>query len=167
MSSRYPHTKGPDGKNVCRYCRGEVPRPRIYWCSDTCVDAAYLRCDPSYQRRKVEERDLGVCVTCGLDTEAVRRAYRRAMKSAGHPWAVAGKAVRGRVDTLGLAAGTYDIPHFWEMDHIVPVIEGGDEIEDTLGNLRTLCIPCHKRETKELAGRRAKERRTQLSFEAP
>ena len=47
----------------------------------------------------------------------------------------------------------------WDMDHIVPVVEGGGECD--LDNLRTLCIWCHKRVTAELAARRAEERRRQ------
>lgn len=44
----------------------------------------------------------------------------------------------------------------WDMDHINPVIRGGGSCG--LENLRTLCIPCHKRMTRELARRRASER---------
>ena len=45
----------------------------------------------------------------------------------------------------------------WEADHIVPVVEGGGSCG--LENIRTLCIPCHRRETAALAGRRAARRR--------
>jgi 5-methylcytosine-specific restriction endonuclease McrA len=43
------------------------------------------------------------------------------------------------------------------MDHRVPVVEGGGSCG--LENLRTLCWACHRRETAELAKRRARERR--------
>ncbi len=43
-------------------------------------------------------------------------------------------------------------PEGWEMDHTVPLIEGG---VNTMENFRTLCVPCHKGETKELRGRMA------------
>lgn len=43
----------------------------------------------------------------------------------------------------------------WQADHIVPVVEGGGLCD--LSNYRTLCRPCHKRETaalrKRLAGK--------------
>ncbi len=40
----------------------------------------------------------------------------------------------------------------WEMDHKVPLVEGGlNEME----NLRTLCVPCHKKETAALRQRLA------------
>lgn len=46
---------------------------------------------------------------------------------------------------------------WWEADHIKPVVEGGGQCG--LENLRTLCVPCHKRATAELAARRAQERK--------
>jgi 5-methylcytosine-specific restriction endonuclease McrA len=46
---------------------------------------------------------------------------------------------------------------WWDADHIVPVVEGGGECG--LSNFRTLCIPCHKKETKRLHGRLAVERK--------
>lgn len=46
---------------------------------------------------------------------------------------------------------------WWEADHIVPVVEGGGQCG--LENYRTLCVPCHKRVTAELAARRAAARR--------
>jgi len=45
----------------------------------------------------------------------------------------------------------------WEADHIVPVVRGGGSTG--LENLRTLCVPCHRRETAQLAADRARERR--------
>lgn len=45
----------------------------------------------------------------------------------------------------------------WDADHIVPVVEGGGQCG--LENYRTLCHPCHKRATAELARRRAEARK--------
>lgn len=54
--------------------------------------------------------------------------------------------------------------HLWEMDHIIPVSEGGGMCD--LSNLRTLCIPCHKRETAALKKRLARAgKRDQLRIE--
>lgn len=44
----------------------------------------------------------------------------------------------------------------FEVDHIVAVVEGGT---GDRSNLRVLCVPCHKAETKALAARRAEARR--------
>ena len=40
---------------------------------------------------------------------------------------------------------------WWEADHILAVVEGGDS---NLENVRTLCIACHKRVTRGLRERR-------------
>ena len=40
---------------------------------------------------------------------------------------------------------------FWQADHIIPVAEGGGDCG--LENLRTLCTPCHLRETENLRSR--------------
>jgi 5-methylcytosine-specific restriction protein A len=45
----------------------------------------------------------------------------------------------------------------WEADHIIPVVEGGGCCG--LDNYRTLCPPCHKLDTAELAARLAQRRR--------
>lgn len=46
----------------------------------------------------------------------------------------------------------------YEIDHIVPVCEGGTSDDR---NLRVLCVPCHKAETRKLAARRAARARTE------
>ena len=56
----------------------------------------------------------------------------------------------------------WDTGAIWHMDHIVPVVEGGGACG--LENLRTLCICCHKKETRELARRLAEQRRGQPSL---
>lgn len=47
-------------------------------------------------------------------------------------------------------------PTLWEADHIVPVIEGGGCCG--LENYRTLCIPCHRAETRKLRSRMRRQR---------
>lgn len=46
--------------------------------------------------------------------------------------------------------------HLWEMDHVVPCIDGGAGCGLEL--LRTLCLPCHKSESARLAAFRARKR---------
>lgn len=50
-----------------------------------------------------------------------------------------------------------EVISFWQADHIVAVAEGGGECG--IDNLQTLCTPCHKRKTAELAARLALKRR--------
>ena len=40
---------------------------------------------------------------------------------------------------------------FWQADHVTAVAEGGGSTG--LDNLRTLCTPCHSRETEKLLSR--------------
>lgn len=76
--------------------------------------------------------------------EARRKAARAAMKAA---------AVEFKIQ--------HGIPQhrsrFWDVDHIVPVAEGGGDAGPD--GLRTLCIKCHRGETAALALRRAAARR--------
>ena len=51
----------------------------------------------------------------------------------------------------------------WEMDHQVPLVEGG---LNEMANLRTLCVPCHRAETACLRKRLALHRR-QSRYVAP
>jgi hypothetical protein len=45
---------------------------------------------------------------------------------------------------------------FWDADHILPVVEGGGECD--LGNIRTLCLWCHREETGKLRDRLRSDR---------
>ena len=143
--------KGPNGRPLCRQCGQEIPKGRRRtFCSEACVDQWRVRTDPGYARYRVFERDHGICARCGVDTVEVKRMFDGLAKQLGWsaPLAVALRSLTGdRHRTL------------WDMDHIVPVVEGGGECD--LDNLRTLCIWCHKRVTAELAARRAEERRRQ------
>jgi 5-methylcytosine-specific restriction enzyme A len=123
--------KGPNDRNLCRWCSQEVPKGRRTFCSDACVHEHKLRSDSGYLRGCVWERDQGVCAKCGLDTKQFM--VHRHGRYYGHTG------------------------HLWQADHIKPVVEGGGECG--LGNLRTLCTACHKAETKELAARRAQVRK--------
>ena len=73
--------KGPNGRNLCRYCNLEVPRGRVTFCSEWCVHEWRLRTDPGYLRDQVFARDKGVCALCGADTQAAWNHIRRL------PWA--------------------------------------------------------------------------------
>ena len=132
--------KGPNGRNLCRWCNLEVPKGRVTFCSDFCVEEWRLRTDPGYLRDKVFERDKGICAACGVDCEAAWIHLKRLRGAA-------------RVRTL-LEWGVKPRARksLWDADHIVPVVEGGGECD--LANLRTLCLKCHRAVTAELRKRR-------------
>ena len=133
--------KGPNGRNLCRFCQTEVTPPRITFCSGQktrysrrkinsiwtkvvykqgtgCVHEWCLRSSPKYARDAVFDRDQGVCALCG--SKHSRRGG-------------------------------------WQADHIVAVVEGGGLCG--LDNFRTLCTACHKKQTAELRARLAAQKK--------
>ena len=115
---------------------------RRTFCSDACVHEWRLRSSTSYLRECVFERDAGVCALCGIDTHKTRKRIMRL------PFAQRMHELRS-LQTQGLIHKGRKT--WWEADHIVPVVEGGDS---NLENMRTLCIPCHRGVTRELRVRR-------------
>jgi 5-methylcytosine-specific restriction endonuclease McrA len=100
-----------------------------------------LRTDSGYLRERVKERDKGRCALCGVDTHAAYLELKRARGT--HKL-----KLLGRWGLTRLARKT-----LWDADHIVPVAEGGGECD--LNNLRTLCLLCHREQTRELRKRLA------------
>lgn len=166
----YPWRKDAEGRPLCRWCGVVVTPPRRSWCSDACVEAYRMVADPAFVRAQVKARDKGVCATCRVDAEEVRVRYMRLYRRCND--AQLGETRtdyvsrnrrrelrKSRLYRWARAAGWPTDPcrDWWEADHIVPVVEGGGCCG--LENYRTLCVPCHKRETAALAKRRAQERR--------
>jgi 5-methylcytosine-specific restriction endonuclease McrA len=92
-------------------------------------------------REQVFARDCGVCAGCGLDTESLRKDFRkldyRARRQFLKEWKLSETARRS----------------LWDADHIIPVAEGGGECD--LANMRTLCLKCHRAATAALRKRLA------------
>lgn len=154
------HLRGPNGRRLCRFCKKEVQPPRKTFCSSGCLHEWKIRSDTKYMRKLVYERDLGICAMCGVDTRYIRieieNAARDAMRSSGrwhcddHPDYL--KVLNKFHLTVKEAKKS-----IWAADHIIPVIEGGGLCD--LGNIRSLCLPCHKLVTKQLSKRRRKRRK--------
>lgn len=177
-----------EGRVVCSCGCGRHPAPpRRTWFSDACVESWREKNDPAYIRRKVFERDRGICSLCGCDADeeydkwqAARAEINRLADRLMHNrrfnvvwnqgrWQFAADPVP--VDwKAGIAYRKYLLAKWgppgqwtagrstgWDADHIIPVVEGGGLCG--LENYRTLCHPCHKRVTAELAKRRAAARR--------
>ena len=127
---------------MCRWCKGAVSGRRRTFCSDECVHEWRLRSSTSYLRKCVFKRDKGVCALCDLDTHKLRRRVMR-LPFSERMRELASLAEHGMIHPRRKS--------WWEADHIVPVVEGGDSC---LENMRTLCIPCHRGVTVELRLRR-------------
>ena len=132
--------KGDSGRNLCRWCNLEVPKGRLTFCSDWCVEEWRLRSNPGYLREEVLERDKGICNACGVDTLAEWRRIRR-LRGSAQLKALIGWGIKPR-----------SRQSLWDADHVVPVVEGGGECD--LSNIRTLCLKCHRTATAELRQRR-------------
>ena len=143
---RRPEIRFSDApRGLCRWCgelilhesgskQGERNNRRRWHLA--CVDI-YNRSDPREARRAVRKRDRGRCAQCGLDTLALRRKIR-------------GRGSHRRLRELGFKPRK----SLWELDHIVPLIDGGSHDPS---NLQTLCTPCHKRKTAlEASARRTR-----------
>jgi 5-methylcytosine-specific restriction enzyme A len=116
-----------------------VQPPRRTFCSDLCVHQWRLRTDVSYLRQQVFRRDRGVCAICRTNTVRLSSALRR----------LNFRGRKRRCEELGIPY--HRLKSLWDADHIVPVAEGGGECD--LANLRTLCIPCLRRQTLQLMQR--------------
>ena len=141
--------KGPNGRALCRRCSSEVPKGRQSFCSQACVDEWSIRTNPGFAARKVEERDKGVCAICRRDTEALKAEFRALPH--GYTNRLAWLSERG------LPKGLISRRRWFDVDHILPVVEGGGSCG--LDNLRALCVVCHKVVTAQLAAKRARARK--------
>jgi 5-methylcytosine-specific restriction protein A len=144
-----PFTDAPRGS--CRWCgesilydsgakRGTLDRRRRW--HPACV-AAYNATDPRELRRRVRRRDGGVCALCRVNTNQLRRAFK-------------GRGMWARMRAKGF------VPRrsLWELDHRVPLIDGGTH---DLSNLQTLCVPCHRdKSAREHSARAAQSRERAL-----
>ena len=136
----YSGIRSPAGRPLCRRCLGECTGKRRTFCSAACVEWWRIRRSPAYLRRLVRLRDKGICRSCYVNTYEIRREANRFV----------GAARAAYLRAVGFPANRST---YWDMDHVLPIAEGGDPF--SLDNLQSLCVRCHKRKTAEQAARRA------------
>jgi len=154
-SEVFPKRKDAQGNPLCAVCGKVLSGRARRYCSSECREICYVATMPTHARLRVKQRDHGVCANCGCDTEKLRRILESACRSrwGDNPgWLLLERDIRDVKREIGFTS-----LHLWEMDHKVPVVEGGGLCG--LENLQTLCIPCHRAETRELAARRAAAKR--------
>lgn len=165
---RYPDTVIENGVVLCRGCRKPVPKGRQTWCSNECYET---KC-PQRVRFHVWERDKGVCSDCGVDTQRMANRMQRALRypevsnwdySRGtmfnredyekackilvrHRTKVWNACAKRKASMIQDGWPSHTCRDWWEADHIIPHSEGGEYV---LENMRTLCVPCHKKRTKQ------------------
>ena len=129
----------------CRLCRCDLPLKRKNaWCGKACVNRWFiLSGSVSDIRRALKKRDKEVCQICGLDCKLLKRIVNKVLDKA------------FLLTLFGWSKGKIKNPSLWEADHIIPLVEGGTH---ELTNLRTVCIPCHAKETHGLTKRRTSGR---------
>jgi 5-methylcytosine-specific restriction enzyme A len=165
-----PRVLDEEGTRLCGWCRSPLDRRSIAWCSDECADEYWVRFSRSHVVTLVHRRDQGVCGMCGLDAEQLlrivnrlrERSERRRLRSGEYREptdldAARWERLRAELANRGYGSvGRWHTPRLWEADHIVAVIEGGGCCG--LENYRTLCIPCHRAQTRMLRGRMRRQR---------
>ena len=182
---RTPLQRDEQGRPLCRFCGGLVPPPRRTFCSNICIDEWVLRTDTAHARKRVWERDHGVCARCGRDTVADARAVKEARRAYWEARGIGDRAEAAKIRALWIYARyglswdraryglSWDrwwwradsIPPLWEAQHVQAVAEGGGECG--LDGYQTLCRECHRLETVALAIRVMLARQRALGDDAP
>lgn len=153
------HPRGPNGRGLCRMCGVEVPKGRRTFCGEDCVEEYRMRNDTRHQANVIAKRDRGTCQICGTDTNEIKKQYlteNRECKSLTSD--VERRRCYQELDQRYKDAGwNVWARRWWDVDHVLPVVEGGGPDdwgeEPYIKNLRTLCHPCHKKETAKLRKR--------------
>jgi len=156
----------------CRICGRDVDDGRAKTCSDYCsnlLSAVMGMLNWTSVRRKIIDRDDETCQVCGFDYSKERKArdHIRALidEAAGErPESPSLEDLGGNTDVAwdnhrkGFEAWRdrkedakerygepYESERGLEVDHIVPVSDGGHPFDP--GNLQTLCEDCHRDKT--------------------
>jgi 5-methylcytosine-specific restriction endonuclease McrA len=111
-------------------------------------------------RRDLVRLPKGTCTWCGQPCKPPRRSWCSddcvsAYNSTQPPTIAARVWARDRDKPCEVC---HEGGRYREVDHRVPIIEGGHPFD--LANLRLICSSCHRAETAALAVRRAERRRS-------
>lgn len=134
-------------KKLCKCgCERPIRPPRRVWFSDECNTIWLTHHYIAWARPACGARDGYTCVLCGLNCQQLDQDIDRLRKA--YPFGT--DEFHRAIAEIDLKYGEYS-RDLWQADHIIPRCEGG---LDDIDNLRTLCIWCHKAETRKLTQRR-------------
>lgn len=117
------------------------------------------------RRARITRYKIGTCTWCSGEVKKPRRTWC-SEECVDQMRAMDPNAIRSRVlkrDEGKPCPLCGSERFFGEVDHIVPIIEGGHPFD--LANLRTICTDCHKQETAALRRRIAEARRAAMPRE--
>ncbi|CAE8633637.1 unnamed protein product, partial [Polarella glacialis] len=138
-----------DSPAPCSFCggdKGHAGDAGAAFCSASCAEKGRVRTNSQFARKLLFGMERGICQVCGLHAQELFERVQAMTPPERHQ-----ELLRAG---FGVSPSLLDRPHeglFWQADHILPVSEGGGEAD--LTNLRTLCTPCHAKETRLLQGR--------------
>lgn len=154
--SKVEKLQGTRPNKICRFCGGVCPGKRTAWCSQACVDEFFLTChDPTAIENYITERDKEVCQVCGLDLKRFVKDFLETPldKIEQRLWRLEGFVSKEKLSQFepnlrGCQKILAELTRrrLWEIDHKVPVHQGGGLCP--LDQLSTLCLPCHKKKTQ-------------------
>lgn len=137
----------------CTWCGGFLPPRRTSWCSEKCLHEFRLRTDSRLQSQLVWERDGYTCQLCQMfipfSESEFHREWKLVIRDLLHRRAKPSEIDEAR--RFVMAKHGFAAVGFGEIDHIVPVCEGGGLCG--IDNLRLLCSKCHRHVTHLLSVR--------------
>ncbi|KAM5280100.1 DNA annealing helicase and endonuclease ZRANB3 [Ctenodactylus gundi] len=170
-SKGYLQAMDTEGNPLCLYCQNPTRQIKQQECETNAWDSRFctlkcqeeflIRSNNSYLRARVFEIEHGVCQLCNMNAQELFLHVRDAPKSQRKNLLDATWTSKLPLEKLNEMIRNPAEGHFWQVDHIKPVFEGGGQC--ALDNLQTLCTVCHKERTTRQAKERSQVRRQSLA----